>query len=78
MCSKSVYIVPTKHDPNEIVLAMPTKTQLEGSTFASRASQLSQDQKLEFDIGSYIRSGFREPALESSAARILLDKDRTR
>jgi hypothetical protein len=40
-----------------------------------RASQLSKDQKLEFDIGSYVRSGFRVPQA-SRAARILLDKDK--
>jgi spermidine synthase len=70
----SVYIVATTY--NEIVLAMPANTPLVRASFAQRASQFSNDQKLEFDIGSYIRSGFREPAPKPPAARILLDKDK--
>lgn len=74
---EAVYIVTTKYGPNEIVLAMPAETPLERVTLARRASQFSKDQKLEFDIGSYIRSGFREPSPKLRAARILLDKDKT-
>ncbi len=70
-----VYIVATKRDINEIVLAMPDNTPLARASLARRASQFSKDQKLEFDIGSYIRSGFREPAAKPRNARILLDKD---
>jgi spermidine synthase len=73
----SVYIVTTKYSPNEIVLAMPANTPLLRASLARRASQLSKDQKLGFDIGSYIRSGFRVPAPQSRAAHILLDKDKT-
>ena len=72
----SVYIVTTKYGPNEIVLAMPAMTPLGRASLARRASQLSKDQKLRFDIGSYIRSGFREPAPKPRAAHILLDKDK--
>jgi spermidine synthase len=71
----SVNIVATKYGPNEIVLAMPANTPVERASFAQRASQLSKDQKLRFDAGAYVRSGFREPA-KLPAARILLDKDR--
>jgi spermidine synthase len=72
----SVYIVSTKYGPGEIVLAMPANTPVARASLARRASQLSRDQKLEFDIGSYIRSGFRAPAPVSRTARILLDKDK--
>jgi spermidine synthase len=72
----SVYIVATKNGPNEIVLAMPGNTPVGRASLARRASQLSEDQKLEFDIGSYVRSGFHAPAPASRAARILLDKDK--
>jgi hypothetical protein len=72
----SVYIVATKHEPNEIVLAMPAKTPLVPADLVRRASQLSKDQKLRFDVGSYVRSGFREPAPKALTARILLDKDK--
>jgi spermidine synthase len=71
----SVYTVATKHEPNEIVLAMPANTPLVRTSLARRATQFSKDRKFGFDIGSYIRSGFREPAPKSAAARILLDKD---
>jgi spermidine synthase len=72
----SVYIVATKHGPNEIVLAMPAKTPVVRASLAYRASQFSKDQKLEFDIGSYIRFRFYEPAPKLRAARVLLDKDK--
>jgi len=72
----SVHIVTTKHGPNEIVLAMPANTPVVRASLARRASKLSKDQKLGFDIGSYIRSGFREPAPKHHAAHILLDKDK--
>jgi spermidine synthase len=72
----SVYIVPAKYAPNEIVLAMPANTPLVRASLARRATQFSKDQKLRFDIGSYIRSGFREPSPKLRAARILLDKDK--
>jgi spermidine synthase len=71
----SVYIVATKYGPNEIVLAMPANTPLMRASLAHRASQLSKDQKLRFDIGSYVRFSFREPA-PKPLARILLDKDK--
>ncbi len=71
-----VYIVATKRDINEIVLAMPDNTPVVRASLARRASQLSKDQKLEFDIGSYIRSGFREPAPKRRDAPILLHKDK--
>ncbi len=71
-----VYIVSAKHDPNEIVLAMPANTPVVRASLARRASQLSKDQKLGFDIGSSIRSGLREAAPKSGPARILLDKDK--
>ncbi len=71
----SVYLVETAYGPNEIVLAMPAKTPLERASFARRASQFSKDRKLRFDIGSYIRWGFREPA-KSPLTRVLLDKDK--
>ncbi len=71
----SVYIVATKYSPNEIVLAMPDNEPVVRESLARRASQLSEDQKLWFDIGSYIRSGFRKLAPKPRAARILLDKD---
>ena len=72
----SVYIVPVKYAPNEIVLAMPANTPLARASLARRATQFSEDQKLHFDIGSYIRSGFREPSPKLRAARVLLDKDK--
>jgi spermidine synthase len=72
----SVYIVPAKYAPNEIVLAMPANTLLARASLAHRATQFSEDRKLRFDIGSYIRSGFREPSPKLRAARILLDKDK--
>lgn len=72
----AVYIVATKYGPNEIVLAMPANMPVARASLASRATQLSKDQKLRFDIGSYVRSGFREPARKLRAARILLDKDK--
>jgi hypothetical protein len=71
----SVYIVATKYGPGEIVLAMSANTPLVRASLARRASQFLKDQKLEFDIGSYIRSGFRVPPA-SRDARILLDKDK--
>jgi spermidine synthase len=72
----SVYIVAAKSSPGEIVLAMPENTAVVRASLARRASQLSKEQKLEFDIGSYIRSGFRGPAPAPPTARILLDKDK--
>lgn len=72
----SVYIVSTKFGPNEIVLAMPAKTRVARASLARRATQLSRDQKLRFDIGSYVRYGLREPASKLRTARILLDKDK--
>lgn len=72
----SVYIVTTKFGPNEIVLAMPAKIRVKRASLARRATQLSRDQKLRFDIGSYVRYGLREPAPKLRTARILLDKDK--
>jgi spermidine synthase len=72
----SVYIVATKYGPGEIVLAMPGNTPVMRANLARRASQLSKDHKLDFDIGSYVRSGFQAPALTSRTARILLDRDK--
>jgi spermidine synthase len=72
----SVYTVATKYSPGEIVLAMPANMQLQRASLARRASQLSKDEKLEFDIGCYVRFGFRAPAPKPRAARVLLDKDK--
>ena len=72
----SVYIVAVKEDPNEIVLALPTKTAVARAELARLSSQLSKDQKLRFDIGAYVRSGFRNPSPKTRAVRVLLDQDK--
>ena len=72
----SVYIVAVKEDPNEIILALPTKTVVARAELARLSSQLSKDQKLRFDIGAYVRSGFRNSSPKTRAARVLLDQDK--
>jgi len=58
------------------VVNVDGQTPVMRASLARRAAQLSKDQKLRFDIGSYVRSGFREPAPKPPAAHILLDKDK--
>jgi hypothetical protein len=53
----SVYIVATKHGPNEIVLAMPANAPVVRASLARRASQLSKDYRLAAQLAySWIRT----------------------
>jgi spermidine synthase len=71
-----LYVVKVTGAGNEILLAMPRKAKLDGDDFARRAAKLSEEQKLRFDIGQYVRRGFEPLSTKDPLARVLLDKDK--
>jgi spermidine synthase len=69
-------VIEVKGSGNEIVLALPYKVKLDRADLTRRASQLSKDNALRFDVGEYVRTGLQDPAPKDPEVPVLLDKDK--
>jgi spermidine synthase len=73
-----LYVVEAGDSDNEIFLALPRKEAIERADLARRASRLSKDQNLRFDVGDYVTGAFRHAEKKDPAMRVLLDKDKNK
>ncbi len=69
-----VHVVNVQNSGNVIILAMPHQPKLTKDTLASRASKISGQKKLPFDLGRLVKRGCRRPNKKEKTAPILLDK----
>jgi spermidine synthase len=71
-----LYVIDAKDSDNQIFLALPRKEAIDRAALARKASQLSRDQKLRFDVGEYVTDAFHHAVKKDPAMRVLLDKDK--
>ena len=71
-----LYVIKVTGAGNEILLALPRKARVDGDDFARRASRISEEKGLRFDLGEYVRRGFQPLDTKDPIARVLLDKDK--
>ena len=71
-----LYVIDAGESTNEIFLALPRKEAVDQADLARRASQLSRDEKLRFDVGDYVTEAFRHADKKDPVMRVLLDKDK--
>jgi spermidine synthase len=70
------FIVDVQSAGNEILVGLPRRQQVERDVLARRASNVSNEHKLRFDLGKAVEYGFRRPSEEESRAAVLTDKEK--
>ena len=73
---EELFIVDVQSAGNEILVGLPRRQQVERDVLARRASNVSNEHKLRFDLGKAVEYGFRRPSEEESRAAVLTDKEK--
>ncbi|MHB1037043.1 MAG: spermidine synthase [Pirellulales bacterium] len=71
-----LYVIEAADSGNEIFLALPRQERIERGDLASRASRISKQKKLRFDMGTYVRAGFLHAREKNPRTKVLLDQDK--
>jgi spermidine synthase len=71
-------LIDLRDNTSQIFLARPCLGSVNRADLAGRASRLSKEKRLRFDLGGYVWWGFRQANAKNSRVPVLLDKDKRR
>lgn len=71
-----LYIIDVQGTGNEILIALPRKHRISQDDVVRRAQAISKQNHFRFDMGEYVRYGFRHAGKEDAHGRILTDRDK--
>lgn len=71
-----LYILDVRGAGNKILIALPRKERISQEELARRASRISKERQLRFDMGDAVTYGYQYAPNQDPRGRVLTDKDR--